>query len=116
MLGVKRADAGGRAAYLACFRAARALMFERTGMVTKTHNGVQTECLRLTKDGHRIAGELRAFLRQSYNLKTIADRETGPGQGVSASQAANAVDVGARFVDAVRRMIPPSASPGGEAP
>jgi uncharacterized protein (UPF0332 family) len=50
MLGVALTDDAGRAAYLASFHAAQAVIFERTGKVVKTHRGVQSEFLRLTKD------------------------------------------------------------------
>ncbi len=54
MLGVALYDAAGRTAYLAGFHAAQALIFERLGKVVKTHQGVQTEFLRLTKDEGRF--------------------------------------------------------------
>ncbi len=40
----------GRAAYLAAFHAAQAVIFERNGKVVKTHKGVNIESLRLTKE------------------------------------------------------------------
>jgi uncharacterized protein (UPF0332 family) len=43
-------EAAGRTAYLAGFHMAQAPIFERLGKVFKSHNGVQTEFLRLTKD------------------------------------------------------------------
>ena len=64
----------------------------------KTHHVVQTEFLRLTKDNPRIDREMRLFLSRSYNLKAIADYETGPGSDVSAERAAVAVEEGKRFV------------------
>lgn len=39
------ADAA-REAYLACFHCAQAYIFERTGKVSKSHHGVQTQLLR----------------------------------------------------------------------
>ena len=39
----------GRAAYLAAFHAAQALIFERIGKAFKSHKGVNIEFLRLTK-------------------------------------------------------------------
>ncbi len=50
MLNVSLNDDAGRAAYLAAFHAAQAVIFERTGKVVKTHRGVQSEFLRLTKE------------------------------------------------------------------
>ena len=98
MLNVGLNDAAGRTAYLAGFHAAQAFIFERAGKVFKTHHGVQTEFLRLTKDDPRLDGEMRLFLSRTYNLKAIADYETGPGSDVSAERAAAAVEEGKRFV------------------
>ena len=109
MLGVALNDPAGRNAYLAGFHAAQAYIFERMGKVFKTHNGVQTEFLRLTKDDPRIDGELRLFLSRSYNLKAIADYETGPGSEVSPERAAEAVETGKRFVAHIGALVTPAA-------
>jgi uncharacterized protein (UPF0332 family) len=85
-------DDAGRAAYLAAFHAAQAVIFERTGKVVKTHRGVQSEFYGLTKDDTRFTPDQRIFLSQAYNLKAIADYETGPGAEVSAEKATAAVE------------------------
>jgi uncharacterized protein (UPF0332 family) len=84
-------DAAGRAAYLAGYHAAQALIFERDGRVLKTHNGVQTEFRRLTRHETRLDARLHAFLSSAYNLKAIADYETGPDSDVSSERAAEAI-------------------------
>lgn len=99
MLNVGLNEAAGRTAYLAGFHVAQALIFERLGKVLKTHNGVQAEFLHLTKGDPRVDGELRLFLSRTYNLKAIADYETGPDSEVSADRAKDAVVTGKRFVD-----------------
>lgn len=71
-------DEAGRAAYLAGLHAAQALIVERTGNVIRRHRGVQRELGRLTKDEPHFDQELRSFLGRAYNLKAIADYETGP--------------------------------------
>lgn len=43
MLTVNLTEDAGRAAYLAGYRAAQALIFERTGKATKTHKGAQRD-------------------------------------------------------------------------
>ena len=106
MLGVGLNEDAGRAAYLAGFHAAQAFIFENSGKVFKTHNGVQTEFLRMTKDDPRFKPELRIFLSQAYNLKAIADYETGPGSEVSAERAASAIDTGKQFVTHIAGLIP----------
>jgi uncharacterized protein (UPF0332 family) len=72
-------DEAGRAAYLAGLHAAQALIVERTGKVIKRHRGVQSELVRQTKDEPSFDLDLRAFLGRAYNLKAVADYETGPG-------------------------------------
>lgn len=66
---------------------------------------MQTEFLRLTKDDPRIDAELRLFLSRAYNLKTIADYETGPGSEVSAERATDAVETGKRFVALIDERV-----------
>lgn len=98
MLGIGLHDAAGRTAYLAGFHAAQSLIFERTGKVFKTHEGVHAEFSKLTKDDVGLDGALRGFLSRAYNLKAVADYETSPGAEVTQAQAAAAVETGKRFV------------------
>ncbi len=53
MLSISLNEAAARTAYLAGFHVAQAFIVERVGKVFKTHNGVQSEFLRLTKDDPR---------------------------------------------------------------
>ena len=105
MLEVKLTDAAARTAYLAGVHAAQALIFERTGKVVKRHRGVQMQLHLLTKDEPRFDSELRAFLGHTYNLKAIADYETGPGPEVSPEQAEQAVAVAERFIECIAHLI-----------
>ena len=106
MLGVGLNEDAGRAAYLAGFHAAQAFIFEAIGRVFKTHKGVQTEFLRLTKDDPRFKPDLRIFLSHAYNLKAIADYETGPGSEISAERAAAALETGKQLVAHIAGLIP----------
>lgn len=110
MLSVGLNEDAGRAAYLAGFHAAQAFIFEKLGKVFKFHKGVQTEFLRLTKDDPRFTPELRTFLSHAYNLKAIADYETGPGSEVSAERATAAVEAGKQFVTHIAWIIPSAKS------
>jgi uncharacterized protein (UPF0332 family) len=105
MLGVSLNEDAGRTAYLAGFHAAQAFIFETTQKVFKSHKGVQTEFLRLTKDDPRFTADQRIFLSQTYNLKAIADYETGIGSEVSAERAVRAVDSGKHFVEHIGRLL-----------
>ena len=98
-------DEAGRAAYLAGFHATQAFLFETLGRSPKTHNGVQTEFARLVRDEPKADREVRAFLGRTYNLKAIADYETGPGSKVTPQQAAEAIDAARHFVSAVIALI-----------
>src|SRR5215469_11409598 len=70
-------DAGPNA-YLAAFHAAQALIAERTGKDAKTHKGVHAQFARLTRNEPRLGPELRQFLPQSYDMKSIADYGLAP--------------------------------------
>jgi uncharacterized protein (UPF0332 family) len=106
MLGVHLNDDAARAAYLAAFHAAQAVIFERSGRVVKTHRGVQSEFLRLTKDDPLFKPDQRIFLSQAYDFKAVADYETGSAE-LSAEQATVALERGRGFVNAVRRALTP---------
>ena len=106
MLGAGLNADAGRTAYLAGLHAAQALIFESTGKAIRRHSGVQREFARLVKDDPRYDMELRAFLPRTYNLKAIADYETGPGSQVSGESARDAVQTARRFVERVTGRLP----------
>src|ERR1019366_1200412 len=105
MLGIALNDAAGRLAYLAGVHAAQAFIFEKIGRTVRTHKGVHTEFQRLTKDDPNFVPDLRAFLSHAYNLKAIADYETGPGAEVSAQQAMWALAQAKQFVAHVEGLL-----------
>ena len=82
------------------------MIFESAGKAIKRHSGVQRECARLVKDDPRFDVELRAFLPRAYNLKTLADYETGPGSRVAPESAKVAIQTATRFVECVASLIP----------
>jgi len=98
-------DAAGRAAYLAAYNAAQALISERTGRTVKTHAGVNAEFHRLVRGDARVDDELRAFLGSGYNLKTLADYETGPSSEVLPEVAIKAIATAHRFVAKMADLI-----------
>jgi len=98
MLKIGFNEAAGRTADLPAFHGAQAVISEKTGRTVKTHEGVHTEFQRLTKDDQNLPSKLRGFLSYAYNLKAIADYETGPGAEVSAEQASRALEQANRFV------------------
>ncbi|MBF0336415.1 MAG: HEPN domain-containing protein [Nitrospirae bacterium] len=105
MLDVGLNGDAGRTAYLAGFHAVQALIFERMGKTVKTHKGVQMEFMRLTKNEPSVPTELRIFLSQAYNLKAIADYETGTDSEVSFERAAAAIETCKQFVAHITGLI-----------
>lgn len=94
-------DDAGRAAYLAAFHAAQALISERTGRVAKTHNGVNRQFHMLTRADPGIDPQLRSILARTYSLKAIADYETGPDSVIPAERLDGAIAAATRFVEFV---------------
>lgn len=100
-------DEAGWAAYMAGLHAARAFIFESTGEITKSHRRAQAEFGRLTKDDLRFDLELRTFLGRAFNLKALADYETGPGSHVTPERAREATQTACRFVECVANGLTP---------
>jgi len=98
------ANDAGRNAYLAMFHAAQALIYERTGKAAKTHQGVHTEFNRIAK-AESFDRELGRSLPRMYNLKAVADYETGPDAVIPLERASAAVDVASRFVASVVALL-----------
>jgi uncharacterized protein (UPF0332 family) len=98
VLAIHLYDVAGRMAYLAGFHAAQAFIFEKSGRSAKTHKGVHAELHRLTKDDPTLDSDLRVFLSRNYDLKNIADYETGPDAAVAPERAQRAVREAKRFV------------------
>jgi len=99
------ADEAGRLAYLAAFHAAQALISERTARTAKTHAGVHSQFNLLTKDDPRVDPELRRFLSDAFDLKSIADYEVGPDAVVSPEDAKEAIVTAGRFIDRVTEIL-----------
>ena len=104
-LGIRLANDAGRNAYLAVFHAAQALIFERTGKAAKSHRGVQSEFHRLAKDDPNIDKSFPVFLAQAYNLKAVADYETGPDSLLPPERAGAAIETAGRFVESLDQIL-----------
>lgn len=104
-LGVGLGNDAGRNAYLAAFHAAQVLIFERTGKVAKSHQGVNVEFNRLAKSEQHLDDGLRRFLPQAYNLKAVADYEMGPEAEVPLDRAEAALANASRFVAGVSKAL-----------
>jgi uncharacterized protein (UPF0332 family) len=95
----------GRNAYLAAFHVAQALIAERTGKDAKTHRGVHAQFARLTRNEPRLGLELRQFLAQAYDIKSIADYGLGADTDVPLDRASAAIRTAEEFVDRVAELL-----------
>ena len=91
-----REDAG-RKAYLAAFHAAQALITEPYGQGCQDAQGRAHPIARTDKKRAATRSELRQFLPQSYDMKSIADYGLGPGTDVPLERAAAAIDTAERL-------------------
>ena len=112
MLAADLFEDAGRAAYLAAFHAAEALIFERDGRALKTHRGVQSEFSRLIKEMPSVPVELRGFLSRAYGFKTIADYDPQTSVSPTPEEVRAALETASRFVSEMTALIPlPSPNP-----
>jgi len=81
------------------------LIAERTGKDAKTHKGVHAQFARLTRNEPRLGLELRQFLAQAYDIKSIADYGLGPDTDVPLDRARAAIDTAEQFVDRVTELL-----------
>jgi uncharacterized protein (UPF0332 family) len=98
-------DEAARAAYLAGFHAAQALISERTGKIAKSHSGMRSTFARLVKNDTRIDRAATRFLGRAYRFKEIADYGTGPQAVVTVIEAQEAIEEAARFVDDIAGLL-----------
>jgi uncharacterized protein (UPF0332 family) len=98
-------DEAARAAYLAGFHAAQALISERTGRVAKGHSGVRSAFARLVRDDPRVDRSLVSFLGRAYRFKEVADYGIGPHAIVTVAEAEEAIASAQRFVEFIARLL-----------
>ena len=104
-LGIGLSNDAGRSAYLAAFHTSQALIFERTGKAAKTHQGVQSELHRLALNEPRIDKAFPPFLTQAYNLKAVADYETGANSEIPSERSAAAIETASRFLECIAELL-----------
>ena len=71
----------------------------------KTYTGVRTEFHRLIRGDTRFDDTLRDFLGSTYNLKAIADYETGPESDVSPERAKQAIEEASLFIASIPTIL-----------
>lgn len=98
-------DQAGRLAYMAALNAARALIFERSGRVVKTHRGVRSRFGELTRNEPSVGNDLRRFLQDGFKLKQVADYFAIGDEPVSTEEATAAIETATRFVETVAGIL-----------
>jgi uncharacterized protein (UPF0332 family) len=98
-------DEAARAADLAGFHAAQALVFERTARIAKSHSGLRATFARLAKDDARVDRTFTRFLARAYQSKEITDYGVGPEAVVSSAEAEEMIDLATRFVDRMTEIL-----------
>ena len=104
-LAINKNSAAGRAAYLAGYHAAQALILVRTGKIAKTHKGVHAEFHKLTQHEPKADIELRRFLSRTYDLKAVADYEVGPNAIIPLDIIKDSISAAERFVKIVGELV-----------
>jgi uncharacterized protein (UPF0332 family) len=102
---VRLHDEAARAAYLAGFHAAQALISERTGRIAKTHRGVRSAFSRLSKGDPRLDRSLTQFLGRGYRRKEMVDYGVGAQAVVSEPDARELTNSAARFIDVIAQIL-----------
>jgi uncharacterized protein (UPF0332 family) len=98
-------DEAARAAYLAGFHAAQALISERTGRVVETHRGVRGAFARLSKDDPRLDRTFTQFLGRAYRRKEQVDYGLGSEAVVQEADAREMARVAAGFIDRIAEIL-----------
>lgn len=98
-------DEAARAAYLAAFHAAQALIFTRLGKSVKSHSGLRSTFARLSKDDPFIDRTYSRFLARAYKFKEVADYAVGTQIVVSAADARELIATAQEFVDHIAAVL-----------
>ena len=67
--------------------------------------GVQSEIYRLLSIDPSIDPEVLKFLSRAYNLKAVADYETGPDSIIPIDRLTDAIDMAKRFVATIEQRL-----------
>jgi uncharacterized protein (UPF0332 family) len=67
---------------------------------------VHAQFARLTRNEPRLGLELRQFLAQAYDIKSIADYGLGPDTEVPLDRAGAAIDTAEQFVNRMNETSP----------
>lgn len=98
-------EEAGRAAYMAAFNAAQALIQDRTGRTPRTHKGLHGKFTQLAREVEGLDSSLIPFLGRAYPMKIVADYAIGPQAVLPLKEAERAVIDAGAFVAAIERCL-----------
>src|SRR5947199_10401687 len=92
-------DDAARAAYLAGFNAAQALVFTRRGRIAKKHRGLRSTFAELVTDQPGLDPSFTRFLAEAYRSEENVDYGGGDGAPVTKAEAQQMIEKGARMIE-----------------
>ena len=98
-------DEAARAAYLAGFNAAQALVFTRRGRIAKTHRGLRSTFAELVTDQPGLDPSFTRFLAEAYRSKENVDYGGGDGAPVTEAEAQQMIETAARLIEAIAKIL-----------
>jgi uncharacterized protein (UPF0332 family) len=96
-------EIASREAYAAALNAARAIIYEKTGKVTKTHSGARAQLYKLIREGLPFDRDLADFLARGFEVKLQVDY--GPVERISRAEAESFVNVAEAFLAAAKAVL-----------
>jgi uncharacterized protein (UPF0332 family) len=92
-----------RESYIAALNAARAIIFERRTIASKSHSGTHALLHQMVHEGLAVDRASVEFLSDGFKIKNASDY--GPYEPVDAAKAKDAVGRAARLVDRIEALL-----------
>jgi uncharacterized protein (UPF0332 family) len=92
-----------REAYTMALNAARAILFEKTGLAARTHGGTRTSFEKLIRDGLAFDAGLLEVLRGGFDAKQRIDY--GPPKLILIEDAIRYIALADAFIEAARKIV-----------
>src|SRR5205085_1447748 len=102
---LRYSDEAARAAYLAGYNAAHALVFTRRGRIAKTHRGLRSAFAELARDEPQLDPSFTRFLAEAYTSKEQTDYGGGNADPVTEDEAQQMIETAARFIDVMADIL-----------
>jgi uncharacterized protein (UPF0332 family) len=98
-------DEAARAAYLAGFNAAQALVFTHRGRIARTHRGLRSAFAELARDQLSLDPGFTRFLAEAYRSKENVDYGGGDAAPVTEAEAQQMIETADRFIKAIAKIL-----------